>query len=127
MRAGHRLARTVVLRLRFADYTRATRSRSVPHATASGAALAATATALLDEAAGLVRERGLTLVGVSLTNLEPADHWQPTLDLDGPDASGLDAAVDAVAERFGSGAVVRGALLRHGTGLEMPSLPDPGP
>lgn len=127
MRAGHRLARTVVLRLRFADYTRATRSRSVPHATASGAALAATATALLDEAAGLVRERGLTLVGVALTNLEPDDHWQPTLDLDGPDASGLDAAVDAVAERFGSGAVVRGALLRHGTGLEMPSLPDPGP
>lgn len=124
LRAGHRLARTVVLRLRFADYTTATRSRSFAFATASGAQLGAAAVALLDEAAPLLRERGITLVGVALTGLEPDDHWQPELDLDGPSTAGLDAAVDAVADRFGTGALVRGALLRHGAGLEMPTLPD---
>ncbi|RMI08713.1 DNA polymerase IV [Cellulomonas triticagri] len=124
LRGAHRTARTVVLRLRFADYTRATRSRTLPHATASGDLLAATAAALLAEAAPLVRERGITLVGVALTGLE-ADTWvQPQLDLDGPDRSGLDAAVDAVAEQFGTGALVRGTLLRTGSGLEVPRLPD---
>jgi len=124
MRGGHRLARTVVLRLRFADYTKATRSRSFAFATASGAQIGAAAVALLDEAAPLLRERGITLVGVALTGLEPDDHWQPALDLDGGTRDGLDVAVDAVADRFGSGALVRGALLRRGTGLEVPTLPD---
>ena len=124
MRGGHRLARTVVLRLRFADYTKATRSRLFAFATASGAQIGTAATALLDEAAPLLRERGITLVGVALTGLEPDDHWQPELDLAGSSADGLDAAVDAVADRFGSGALVRGALLRRGTGLEVPTLPD---
>jgi DNA polymerase-4 len=114
----------VVLRLRFADYTKATRSRSFPFATASGAQIGAAATALLAEAAPLLGERGITLVGVALTGLEPDDHWQPELDLAGPSADGLDAAVDAVADRFGSGALVRGALLRRGAGLEVPTLPD---
>lgn len=124
LRGAHRLSRTVVLRLRFGDYTRATRSRTLAHATASGAQLAAVATALLDEAAPLVRERGLTLVGVALTGLE-GDAWeQPQLDLDGPDRSGLDAAVDAVTGQFGPGALVRGTLLRHGPGTEVPLLPD---
>lgn len=126
LRAGHRLARTVVLRLRFGDYTRATRSRSLPHATGSGAQLAALAGTLLAEAAPLVRARGLTLVGVSLTGLEPDDHVQGELDLDGTgDAGGaLDAVLDRVAGQFGSGAVVRGALLRSGTGTQVPLLPD---
>jgi DNA polymerase-4 len=114
----------VVLRLRFADYTSATRSRSFALATASGAQIGATAVALLAEAAPLLTERGTTLVGVALTGLEPDDHWQPELDLDGPAADGLDAAVDAVADRFGTGALVRGALLRRGSGLAVPTLPD---
>ncbi len=127
LRGGNRLARTVVLRLRFADYTGATRSRTLAHPTASGAELAAAATALLDQAGALVRDRGITLVGVAVTGLSPDDHWQPALDLDGHDRTGIDAAVDAVAERFGSGAVVRGALLRQGAGYAMPTLPDPPP
>jgi DNA polymerase-4 len=127
LRGGNRLALTVVLRLRFADCTTATRSRSFPHPTASGAEISAAATALLDHAAALVRERGLTLVGVAATGLSPDDHWQPALDLDGRDRTGIDAAVDAVADRFGSGAVVRGALLRQGAGFAAPTLPDPPP
>lgn len=124
LRRGHRQARTVVLRLRFADYTRATRSRSYPHATASGEHLAAAALALLDEAAALIRERGITLIGVSLSGLESDALVQPQLDLDGRDREGLDAAVDAVTDHFGSDALVRGTLLRHGSGLAAPQLPD---
>ncbi len=125
LRAGNRLARTVVLRLRFADYTRATRSRSLPQPTSSSADFAAAATRLLTQAQGMLAERGVTLVGVALTGLERADHWQPALDLDGHATTHLDAALDAVADRFGRDAVVRGTLLRHGTGFEMPTLPDP--
>ena len=124
MRAAHRSARTVVLRLRFEDYTRATRSRSFPHATTSGDDLVAAALALLRAAGPLVRERGLTLVGVALTNLESDAVLQPQLPLDHPDTAGLDAAVDAVAARFGARAVTRASLLRASEGLSVPLLED---
>lgn len=124
MRSGHRIARTVVLRLRFEDYTKATRSHSLPHATSSGEDLAATATMLLDAAGPLIRERGLTLVGVALTNLESDAVVQPRLSFGPVDTSGVDAAVDAVAARFGSGAVVRASLIRSGDGFSVPMLPD---
>lgn len=123
LRAGHRTARTVVLRLRFADYTRATRSRSLPHATASGADLGAVALRLLADAAPLVDERGLTLVGVSVTQLGSDAAVQPTLALAGPDRDGLDGAVDAVAARFGSGTLTRASLLRVGEGFAAPEAP----
>ena len=124
MRAAHRTARTVVLRLRFDDFGRATRSHSFRHATATGADVAAAARGLLDAAGPLIRERGITLVGVALTNLESDDMVQPQLDLDGPDTTGLDAAVDALSVRFGSGAVRRASLLRSGEGLAVPLLED---
>jgi DNA polymerase-4 len=155
LRGDHRVARTVVLRLRFDDYTGATRSRSLPHPTASGEHLAALALALLEEAAPVVRRRGLTLVGVALTGLADDTWVQPQLDLagagpadapggDGPTRSvpgrsvptrsvparrrtagpGLDATVDAVATRFGTGALVRGSLLHDGAGAPAPLLPD---
>lgn len=112
LRAGHRTARTVVLRLRFADYTRATRSRSFAFATASGSELAIAAAALLDAAAPLIASRGgLTLVGVALTGLERDAVVQPALALDGPDPAGLDRATDAVADRFGAGTVRRASML----------------
>ncbi len=123
LRAGGRTARTVVLRLRFDDFTRATRSRTLPQATAAGADLAAAALALLAEARPLVRERGLTLVGVALTNLASDAFVQGALPLDGPDTAGLDRAVDAVAERFGRRTLVRASLLRGGDGFEAPQLP----
>ncbi|MBD8058186.1 DNA polymerase IV [Cellulomonas sp. JH27-2] len=122
MRAAHRTARTVVLRLRFDDFGRATRSHSFRHATATGADVAAAARGLLDAAAPLIRERGITLVGVALTNLESDDMVQAQLDLDGPDTTGLDAAVDALSARFGSGTVRRASLLRSGEGLAVPLL-----
>lgn len=127
LRRGHRTARTVTLRLRFEDYTRATRSHSFRHATGSGEDVAAAAVRLLDAAAALIRERGLTLVGVALSGLESNAVVQPTLELDAPDRTRLDTAVDAVASRFGSRAVTRASLLRTGEGIAIPQLPDDGP
>lgn len=126
MRRGRRIARTVVLRLRFEDYTRATRSRSFPHATASGEDIAAAAAALLESARPLIRERGITLVGIALTGLESDAMVQQVLALDGHERAGLDGALDAVSDRFGKAALTRGSLLRGGAGFEVPLLPDPG-
>ena len=127
LRKAHRVARTVVLRLRFEDYTKATRSRSFAFATDSGEHIAAAALALLAAAGPLVRERGITLVGVALGGLESDAFVQPELLLDGVDRGGIDAAVDAVAVRFGTQAVVRASLLRRGAGLEVPLLEDGPP
>jgi DNA polymerase-4 len=72
MQRKDRTGRTVVLRLRFGDYTRATRSCTLPSATAEAGAVAATARELLAAAMPLVERRGITLVGLTVTNLEPA-------------------------------------------------------
>ena len=67
-----RAGRTVVLRLRFGDYTRATRSCTLACATAEAGAIAAAARGLLDAAMPLVQAQGITLVGLTVTNLERA-------------------------------------------------------
>jgi DNA polymerase-4 len=64
-----RTGRTVVLRLRFGDYTRATRSCTLANATADAGAIAAAAHRLLEAAMPLVEVRGITLVGLTVTNL----------------------------------------------------------
>ena len=119
MRKGHHAARAVVLRLRFDDYGRATRSRTLTQPTTSGELLAATAVELLGVVGPLIRERGLTLVGVALTQLSDDTYVQGTLDL-APDRGGLHVALDAVAARFGSDSVTRAALLRTGAGWAAP-------
>jgi DNA polymerase-4 len=72
MQKKGRAGRTIVLRLRFADYERATRSSTLAHPTADPAAIAATARSLLDAAAPLIARRGITLVGLTVTNLDGA-------------------------------------------------------
>jgi DNA polymerase-4 len=124
LRKADRIARTVVLRLRFEDFTKATRSRSLAAATDSSEDIAAAAVALLEAAGALIRERGITLVGVALTGLSSDRFVQLALPLDHPDHAGLDEAVDAVAVRFGTQAVTRASLLRRGEGIAVPLLPD---
>ncbi len=126
MRAGGRACRTVVLRLRFADYERATRSRTVAEATAHTATLLAVARGLLAASAGLIARRGLTLIGVTLTNLCDVRAVQLALPLQRPGA-GLDATLDAVHDRFGSGAIRRGVHVGRPPDDWAPALPDPGP
>src|SRR3954447_1280610 len=70
MRASARSGRTVVLRLRFGDFTRATRSHTVGEPTAASKTILATARALLAAALPLIEQKGITLLGLSLTNLE---------------------------------------------------------
>jgi DNA polymerase-4 len=123
MRAAHRVGRTVVLRLRFDDFTRATRSHTLPHPTASTEAVLATARALLCAAAPTIEERGLTLIGLSVTNLTDARAVQLALPLNGRAPDALDTAVDEVRERFGSSSITRAVLLGR-RDFAMPLLPD---
>ncbi len=123
LRAAGRLCRTVVLRLRFDDFSRATRSLTLGRLTAQSQTLLEAARRLFADALPLVVARGLTLVGISLTNLENADRAQLSLTDDWrPDA--LDAALDQVRDRFGSKAVTRGVLVGRDSGIAMPLLPD---
>jgi DNA polymerase-4 len=124
MRAAGRVGRTVVLRLRFDDYTRATRSHTLPHPTAQTNIILATARALLAAAMPTIERRGLTLVGVAVANLENADAVQLPLPFDRRDEEALDAALDEVRERFGAAAITRAVLVGRDGGLTMPLLPD---
>jgi DNA polymerase-4 len=126
MRAAHRAGRTVVLRLRFADFTRATRSHTLPHATAATEVILATARRLLAAAIPMIEREGITLVGVAVTSLHDG-CVQLSLPLDGPDTSGLDAALDEVRRRFGPAAVTRAALIGRGPRLSAWLEPGEGP
>jgi DNA polymerase IV len=124
LRAAHRVTRTVTLRVRFGDFERITRSRSLPEATSATGPLLRTARLLLDDVWPAAVDRGLTLVGLSLSNLSPADAVQLPLPFDRRDDDALDVVVDDIRERYGRGALVAGTLLGRGGGVEVPLLPD---
>jgi DNA polymerase-4 len=124
MRAARRVGRTVVLRLRFDDFSRATRSHTLAQATAHTHTILATARGLLATATPLIERRGLTLVGIAVGNLQGDDAVQLALPFDRHSGLALDAAIDEVRERFGSAAVTRAVMLGRDRGLVMPMLPD---
>jgi DNA polymerase IV len=124
LRAARRVCRTVVLRLRFDDFSRATRSHTLAEATAQTHTILATARGLLASAAPMIQRQGLTLVGVALANLHNDDAIQLTLPFDRHSGNALDAALDQVRDRFGSGAITRAVLLGRDQGLSVPLLPD---
>ena len=124
LRAAHRVCRTVVLRLRFDDFTRGTRSHTLPEATADTETMLAAARALLAAALPMIRDQGITLIGVSFTNLHDDGAIQLALPFDGFLGSSLDATLDSVRDRFGSSAITRGVLLGRHEGLRVPLLPD---
>jgi DNA polymerase-4 len=112
MRAAGRIGRTVVLRVRFADDARASRSRTLGRPTAATPPILATGRRLLCATRPAIEDRGVTLLGVAVTNLQDVvGGVQLELPLDGPDRVALDAVVDAVRDRYGSAAVRRAALL----------------
>jgi DNA polymerase-4 len=123
-RAAGRVGRTVVLRLRFGDFSRSTRSATLRHATAETRIVLATARRLLAGVAPAIESRGLTLVGISLANLEDDRAVQLVLPFDRASGGSLDAALDEIHERFGSAAVTRAVLLGRDPGWSMPMLPD---
>jgi DNA polymerase IV len=124
LRAAHRACRTVVLRLRFDDLSRATRSHTMSEATTDTATLLSTAQALLAVAMEMIVERGITLIGISFTGLVDDSAIQAALPLDGVAPVVTDTALDNVRDRFGSSAITRGALLGRREGFRVPLLPD---
>ncbi len=129
LRRAGLVARTVTLKVRFADHTDLTRARTLPTATDRTRDVVDVAQALL-VALRLERAR-VRLLGVRCSGLGPAgaaEPIQPRL-LPAPDAAGsdgtdgdgdgaaggrwgaLDRAADAIADRFGRPAVSWAALL----------------
>jgi DNA polymerase IV len=124
MRAAGRIGRTVVLRLRFGDFSRATRSQTLPRATSQTETILDTARWLLAHATPLVEREGLTLVGIAVGNLESSPPVQLALRFRRQDGTELDAALDAIRDRYGTSAVTRAVLVGRSQGVSMPLLPD---
>ena len=112
LRSGRRVCRTVVLRLRFGDYTRATRSHTLAQATSHTEPILVAARALLASSLPIIRAKGITLVGITLTDLRDDHAVQLALPLDPRYTEELDGALDDVRDRYGSDAITRAALLR---------------
>jgi DNA polymerase-4 len=124
MRAAQRVGRTVTLRLRFDDFTRATRSHTLPRASCHTQTILEAGRRLLAAALPIIQRQGVTLVGIAVGNLEDGGAVQLTLPFDRAAGEELDAALDAVRERFGSASVGRAALLGRDQGMVVPMLPD---
>ncbi len=124
LRAAHRVCRTVVLRMRFGDFSRATRSHTLTEATARTQTILATGRELLATAMPMIQREGLTLLGITLSNLIDDSAIQLALPFDRRPISALDSALDDVRDRFGSDAITRAVLIDRERHVEMPLLPD---
>ena len=124
MRSADRAGRTVTLRLRFGDFSRATRSHTLPQATGQTRAILVTARSLMATARPLIEKQGITLVGISVGNLEDEASVQLALPFDKASNDELDSALDGVRDKFGTNAVTRGNQLGRDQGLTVPMLPD---
>jgi DNA polymerase-4 len=107
-RVGRRLrmagvrGRTVTIKLRYADFTTITRSATLPDPTDTGHEIFTVADRLVRKALDV--NRPVRLLGVGVSGLS-TDAAQQLSVIDDPRRSALDAAVDAVRDRFGSSVV----------------------
>ena len=124
LRRAERVCRTATLRMRHLDSSRSTRSHTLTEATAGTMTILAAFRDLLGDARPLIERRGLTLLGIALTNLADAGAVQLALPLECRQAGALDAALDDVRDRYGADAIKRAVLLGRDTGLQVPLLPD---
>ena len=124
MRTADRVGRTVTLRFRFDDFTRATRSHSLPSPTAAAATMESVALTLLTAAWPMIDERGLTLLGASVGNLENESSVQMALPFERVEAAELDTTIDAIRDRFGGAALTRADRIGSDVGFGVPLLPD---
>jgi DNA polymerase-4 len=116
LRASGLVARTVALKLRYADFSTVTRSRTV-HAPLDSAQLIYAVAIQLLESLGS-RPLTVRLVGVRAEQLEPAAQTSLQLSLDRRDDNwrAAEQALDKVAEKFGSKSVLPARLLEPGSG-----------
>ena len=124
MRKADRRGRTVVLRLRFDDFSRATRSHTLARPTCNTDRILATMRRLMAGAMPLVDGRGVTLVGLSVADFGGADAEQLELPFGERWPGSLDQALDEVRERFGGKALTRAGQLGRDQGFTVPLLPD---
>jgi DNA polymerase-4 len=120
LRTAGQVGRTVSIKVRFADFTTITRSRTLPESTDVGRVVYETAAGLYD-ALGLERAR-LRLVGVRVEQLADASGQTRQLLLGEPDKGWREAeqAVDRATRRFGAGAVRPAALVDPDEALRGP-------
>ncbi|MEV4312904.1 DNA polymerase IV [Actinocrispum sp. NPDC049592] len=123
LRAAKRVGRTVVLRMRFDDFTRATRSHTLPQPTATTDEILLALRSLVAKAMPIIDLQGLTLIGISVGNLDNEDSVQLMLPFD-ETPNALDTVLDSLHDKFGSRAITRAVLLGRDPGIEMPMLPD---
>ena len=111
MRAAGMAGRTITLKVRFADFTTITRSRTMPEATDVTVEVHRAVTHLYD-ALGLQRAR-LRLVGVRVEGLVPRSTVHRQLVLGEPEHGWAEAdrAVDRATRRFGAAAVRPASLV----------------
>jgi DNA polymerase-4 len=124
MRTAGRVGRTVTLRLRFDDFTRATRSRTVSRPTAETQVILNAARGLLEAATPTIEAKGITLIGIAVSNIEDDAHLQLELPFGTIDPLSLDSALDSVHDKFGTSALTRGVLLGRDPHLTVPMLSD---
>lgn len=124
LRDGDRTCRTIVLRLRFGDFARATRSRTLGFPSDRTSVLLTVARGLLAAVQPEIAERGISLIGISLSHLGRSDTFQPELPIDWDDGARLDTVLDAVRDRFGATSVARAAQLGRDPGWSTPLLPE---
>jgi DNA polymerase-4 len=124
MRTAGRTGRTVVLRLRFDDFSRATRSRTLPWATSSTQPILAAARQLVAAAAPLIGQRGLTLVGFAVSGIDRTGAQQLMLPFGEGESLAIETAIDQIRRRYGRSALTPAVLIGRDAGLEMPHLPD---
>ena len=127
MRDKGRTGRTVVLRLRFADFTRATRSHTLTHATAATRTVLTAVRELIAASRSTIDRRGLTLIGITVSNLDARGAGrQLELPLDGQSLDALDDVLDQLRRRIGPTAVTRATLLHRRVALAHWLFPDDG-
>ena len=110
--------------MRFDDSSRATRSHTLAEPTGETGTILATARELLAGARPMIDRQGLTLIGITLSNLEQAEEDQLALPGDRRRAGALDTALDTVRDRFGTAAITRAVLLGREQGFTVPLLPE---
>jgi DNA polymerase-4 len=111
LRSAARTGTTVVLRLRFDDFGRSTTSHTLSRPTDNTAIVLDTVRSLLARRMPEIRDRGCTLIGITLSGLDQHGA-QLMLPLDPTDDGKVDAAVDAVRNRFGTAAIGPASLRR---------------
>jgi DNA polymerase IV len=124
LRKAERVCRTATLRMRHLDWQRSTRSHTLTEPTASTVTILDALRELLGDARPLIEQRGLTLLGIALSNLADSRAIQLALPIDARELSALDAALDDVRERYGADAIKRAVLLGRDEGQQVPLLPD---